>query len=288
MNKSPAFQFYAADFLADENVVLMTNQEVGCYTKLMCYCWREGSIPNDITKIAKLCGENSSAMQELWVAISECFSNSKNDEKRLVHKRLENERLKQIEHKNERALSGKKGAEARWNKEKNGRELAIAEPLAEPMADDAFSFSSSSTTSINNNNPIVPFSENDTSGEKVKEVKQERRKSTGRRKEDMERFDEFWSAYPKKSAKIEAEKAWAKLTTNEKDDVLQDLPIRYIHADWDKLEKKYIPDPSRYLNQKRWTDEIIKQSSSFPNNKPTIKQDFGNKNYGNGGKISEF
>lgn len=36
--KSPAFQFYAAEFLADENVVLMTNQEVGCYIKLMAYC----------------------------------------------------------------------------------------------------------------------------------------------------------------------------------------------------------------------------------------------------------
>ena len=27
--KSPAFQFYPADFLADENVALMTNQEIG-------------------------------------------------------------------------------------------------------------------------------------------------------------------------------------------------------------------------------------------------------------------
>ena len=36
MGNSPAFQFYPADFLSYENVMLMSNQEVGCYVKLMC------------------------------------------------------------------------------------------------------------------------------------------------------------------------------------------------------------------------------------------------------------
>ena len=62
--KSPAFQFYAAEFLADENVVLMTNQELGCYMKLMCYCWREGSIPSEIPKIAKCVGR----IAQLWLS----------------------------------------------------------------------------------------------------------------------------------------------------------------------------------------------------------------------------
>ena len=70
---SPAFQFYPAEFLADENVVLMSNQELGCYVKLMCYCWREGSIPSDVQKIARLCGEDGLAMAELWTAIRPCF-----------------------------------------------------------------------------------------------------------------------------------------------------------------------------------------------------------------------
>jgi len=143
---SPAFQFYPADFLAEENVVLMSNQEIGCYIKLMCYCWREGSIPADVNKIARLCGEDSSAMAQLWIAIKECFAELEADPKRLVHPRLEKERIKQEEHKKERAESGKKGAKARWGAAPKEDSSAMAQPLPKPMANDG---SSSSTSSSN-------------------------------------------------------------------------------------------------------------------------------------------
>jgi len=112
MNKSPAFQFYAAEFLVDENVVLMTNQEVGCYIKLMAYCWREGSIPSDVTKIAKLCGE--SGMAEIWPNIAECFVIMGGTAERLVHPRLQRERDKQSEFKEKRSASGSIGASNKW------------------------------------------------------------------------------------------------------------------------------------------------------------------------------
>lgn len=156
--KSPAFQFYAAEFLADENVVLMTNQEVGCYIKLMAYCWREGSIPADTNKMARLCGEDSLAMAQLWTAISKCFVESLADDCRLVHPRLEKERSKQDEHRKERAESGKRGAEKRWgakmeqshskshdsaNSSANSSSNSSAIDL--PMANDGSSSSSSSS-----------------------------------------------------------------------------------------------------------------------------------------------
>jgi len=119
--KSPAFQFYPSDFLSDENVVLMSNTEVGCYIKLLCFCWKQGSIPSGVSKIAKLCGENSEAMAELWQSIEPCFRNGQPD--RLIHPRLEIERKKQASFSKERSESGKKGADARWGKKdesKNG------------------------------------------------------------------------------------------------------------------------------------------------------------------------
>jgi uncharacterized protein YdaU (DUF1376 family) len=148
---APSFQFYPADFLADENVVMMSNQEIGCYIKLMCYCWREGSIPSDLGRIARLCGEDGSAMADLWLAIGSCFEIAIDDPNRLVHPRLVKERSKQIEHKKERADSGRKGAESRWNKASKANSSAIAQPLAEPIANDGFS-SSSSTSVINSSN----------------------------------------------------------------------------------------------------------------------------------------
>lgn len=148
--KSPAFQFYPTDFLADENVVLMTNQEVGCYVKLLCYCWREGSIPADVTKLSKLCGEDGSAMADLWLAIKPCFVPHTTDASRFVHPRLEEERKKQQEHRKERAESGAKGAKARWDKDSKRLTpdgSANGSAKREPMANDGSSSSSSSSAS---------------------------------------------------------------------------------------------------------------------------------------------
>jgi len=142
MNKAPAFQFYPSDFLSDENVMLMSNQEVGCYIKLLCFCWKQGSIPDDIDKIAKLCGEDSSAMAQLWESLRLCFSTSIT-EGRLTNKRLEKERKKQANFRLERSESGKKGAAKRWKKQENKDKDGSANK--QPLANDSSSSSSSSS-----------------------------------------------------------------------------------------------------------------------------------------------
>lgn len=152
--KSPAFQFYAAEFLVDENVVLMSNQEVGCYIKLMAYCWREGSIPSSIEKIAKLCGEDGSAMAQLWLAISSCFTNSLADPSRLVHQRLEVERKKQEDHRKERSESGKKGAKVKWGGASKADSLANGSATKQPIAKDSSSSSSSSSVNLSTANAV--------------------------------------------------------------------------------------------------------------------------------------
>ena len=149
--RSPAFQFYPAEFLADANVVMMSNRELGCYIKLMCFCWREGSIPSDVSKLAKLCGEDGSAMADLWIAIGSCFDSAINDPSKLVHHRLEKERQKQEEHRKERAESGLKGAKSRWNNHLKKDSSANGSAIEQPMANDG----SSSSSSSSNIKPIV-------------------------------------------------------------------------------------------------------------------------------------
>lgn len=158
MNKSPAFQFYAADFLADENVVAMSLEERGAYITLICFCWREGSIPSDVNRLARLCGVDGSAMAQLWPSLCPAFSQSETEPSRMVHPRLEKERLKQLDRKVERSESGKRGAEKRWTAQqaienkgnaqsKPKPEKAIGSAIAKPMANDSSSSSSSSSTS---------------------------------------------------------------------------------------------------------------------------------------------
>lgn len=55
MNKPPAFQFYADDFVAGTSV--LSTEEIGAYILLLCHQWNAGSIPNDdnlIRRIAKV------------------------------------------------------------------------------------------------------------------------------------------------------------------------------------------------------------------------------------------
>lgn len=114
--KAPAFQFYPADYLADENVALMTLEEQGAYLRLMCFEWREGSIPADIKKLARLCGCSADAMQQMWGALAPCFEPHPEHDDRLVHPRLQKER----DALRSRSEQARKAAQARWSKQDAG------------------------------------------------------------------------------------------------------------------------------------------------------------------------
>lgn len=232
--KSPAFRLYAADFLVDENVVLMNNTQVGCYIKLICYCWREGSIPDDAAKIAKLVGEDSSVMAELWDGIRLCFVEALDAPGRLVHRRLQEERKKQIDFSKERSEAGRRGAKSRWEKEKNGGAgddgSAIAKPKAKRMAKDGFSLSSSTDS------PHPP-----------KGV----------------RFEEFWSIWPKGERKHDKAKCldhWKRNSLDVKaDTILADITVKLQTQKW---KDGYVEAPLVYLRGKRWEDGVEPQSAA--------------------------
>ena len=71
-NKSPAFQFYARDFLADINVQLMNMEQRGMYITLLSYAWLEVGIPNDMRKLNLLCN-NPDNFDELIGDVLSCF-----------------------------------------------------------------------------------------------------------------------------------------------------------------------------------------------------------------------
>lgn len=70
-----------------------------------------------------------------------------------------------------------------------------------------------------------------------------------------ERFDAFWSAYPKKKSKDAAEKALAKRKPDEQlfADIMSGLERAKTSVEW--LDKQYIPYPASWLNDGGWMDE---------------------------------
>lgn len=73
-----------------------------------------------------------------------------------------------------------------------------------------------------------------------------------------QRFDEFWAAYPKKTGKDAARKAFEKRKPDA--DLLATmlgvLAAQRNSKDWLKDGGQFVPNPATWLNQGRWQDEV--------------------------------
>jgi hypothetical protein len=79
-----------------------------------------------------------------------------------------------------------------------------------------------------------------------------------------ERFERFWSAYPKKVGKDAAKRAFDK---RRPDDTLARLMVDSVNAQkssaqWLKDGGQYIPNPATWINQGRWQDDAGPQGLS--------------------------
>jgi phage replication O-like protein O len=84
-------------------------------------------------------------------------------------------------------------------------------------------------------------------------------KETSKKKEALRAsFDVFYKAYPKKKARRDAERAWAKLNPSSELQpvILTALERQKQSEDWKRDKGKYIPYPATWLNGRRWEDEI--------------------------------
>jgi len=146
--KSPAFQVYPSDFLADANTLVMSTIEIGAYWLLLLTCWKENGLRDNVDDLARIARLSVKQFQPLWDRhIERCFT--KREDGKWTHKRLEREREKQAKNRQKRQAAGAKGAKARWQSDSN----AIAMPFngngnanATAMANDSLSVFSLQTS----------------------------------------------------------------------------------------------------------------------------------------------
>lgn len=85
----PWFPFYVDDFETDEAVRGMSHEEVGVLVRLLCWQWREGSIPAEVTRVARTLNARRAVVQRvLERAFSREDDQPLNDRSRLVNHRL--------------------------------------------------------------------------------------------------------------------------------------------------------------------------------------------------------
>ena len=103
LHRSPAFQFYADDFLA--GTLDLSQEEVGAYIRLLCHQWNRGSIPVETEKQQRLAGGS--------VSVDVLAKFRLVDGLGLVNERLETERAKQAAYRQKQSEKGLASAEAR-------------------------------------------------------------------------------------------------------------------------------------------------------------------------------
>ncbi len=71
-------------------------------------------------------------------------------------------------------------------------------------------------------------------------------------------FDHFWSLYPRKRSKGDAEKAWVQLRPDDAffERILAGLMRARDSPDWLKEDGKWVPYPATWLRAKGWDDEF--------------------------------
>ena len=102
---APAFQFYPDDFLG--GTMILSQDEVGAYIRLLCHQWSRGSLPVDPAKLRRLAGGPVS--EEVLAKFV------KGDDGQLRNERMEKVRAEVMRFREAQRTKGLKSAAARLN-----------------------------------------------------------------------------------------------------------------------------------------------------------------------------
>jgi uncharacterized protein YdaU (DUF1376 family) len=117
--QSPAFQFYANDWISDPNRLKLSLEEQGAYVLLYCHCWRGFKIVFDYEVMARMCNCTLNKIKEIFPKIENLFEKDKDKDGKtyLICKQAEEERREQKINRKRRSIAGKMGATKRWSEE---------------------------------------------------------------------------------------------------------------------------------------------------------------------------
>mgnify|MGYP003124771589 FL=1 len=111
IEQSPAFQFYASDWVSSPGRLKMSLEEQGAYVLLYCHCWVGYNIPFDYEILARMCNCSLDKIKKIWPRIQHMFF-IENDHLYCIQ--AEEERKEQALNRKRKSIAGRKGAKKRW------------------------------------------------------------------------------------------------------------------------------------------------------------------------------
>lgn len=218
---------YVADYLADTR--RLSTIEHGAYMLLIMDYWRNGGLPNDDRKLARIVGMAEADWLEIRENIAELFQ----DDWR--HKRIDEE-IEKAEIKNERRVEA-------------GRRGGLAKAASNPSNATILPEQTPSNALASSSQPQPLSTDVD---------KKHARERASRPLAEFE--NEFWPLYPNKVGKDAARKSWEKAVGR--------APVSEIMAGLRqyaaKTDDRPWCNPATWLNQGRWADEPASAANVLP------------------------
>lgn len=159
-----------------------------------------------------------------------------------------------------------KAAIARANGKRGGRKTKQSttdkEPTGFPSGSDPDAIGSPLATEsqanqepITNNQEPTPTPPNPLVAEGEPNVRRRRRRDSQMSPAMAERFERFYAAYPRKEARVTAERAFEKIGPDDEllATMLTSIAVHRQKRQW--ADPEHVPLPATWLNQMRWTDQ---------------------------------
>ena len=108
--KSSGFSFSPSEYLANQQIQMMSLEEEGVYIRLLSYCWQNGSVPKDPEQAARLVGKGASTT--VVASVLRLFQATQNPQE-LTHFDLQQQKERLTQWKEKSAAGGRKSAATR-------------------------------------------------------------------------------------------------------------------------------------------------------------------------------
>lgn len=254
LRDQPYIPLYVMDFVTDEKLANCSAESTGVYIRLMCILHKmqeygvielkakekqsESNIHNFASKLVRQMPYDVACIERSLVElIEEGVITLEGD--RLYQKRM----VKDGELSLKRAVAGAKGGKSAKVSSSDAGEDKQTPKQKSSKTQSKNQANSENENEVEIESEIISEDDNESSSQKVNPIE--------------ERFKVFWKAYPRKSGKGSAEKAWAKIAPSQKlfDEIMAALDVAKRCEQWLKDNGQFIPYPATWLNQKRWEDD---------------------------------
>jgi hypothetical protein len=218
--KLPYFKFFTGEW-ANGSITLESFAVQGVFINVCCFYWsKQGNVlKTQLEKKIRSKKELNVLYEEEIIKLQDDF---------IVIEFLDNQMVERDSVSKKNSEAGKKSAQKRA--EKRQRESNVK---ATPVE--------------------ITFNENPTIKNKKREEEEEKRIRKEKELKVSELFNRFWSLYDKKTNREKCLKKFSTLKAEEMEQIFIHLPD-YVNSTPDK---KFRKDPTTYLNNKSFNDEII-------------------------------